>query len=428
MTKMIEKTYPYMKETVYQAKLDNGLTVVLLPKIDFHETYGVMTTHFGALHTQFLKADGSEVSYPAGIAHFLEHKLFETEQEEDVMNEFAALGASANAYTSFGQTSYLFSTTQEVLASLALLQSFVREPYFTDENVAREQGIIEQEIEMYQDDADYRLYIGIVGSLYPETPLAHDIAGTVASIRQIDAEALYENFEAFYHPANMTLFVIGNFDVAEVFQQVSDFQNAQPQTQRQVLQLKAIQKLPILEHRTEQFEVATPKLALGLRGNDHLELEDIQRYRLSLQLLFAMLFGWTSKRYQQLYQEGKIDSSFQFQLEVTPDYHYLVLSGDTKEPISLSSQLMKAIRHFERDEDVTESHLQLLKNEMYGEFIRSLNSLEFTASHFVTHFSEHEDVFAVPDLVANLCLEDIVAAGRRFIGNCDMTDYVIFPK
>lgn len=426
--KLLEKRYPYMKETVYYAKLDNGLTVVLLPKMDFHETYGVITTNFGALHTHLLLENGRDITYPAGIAHFLEHKLFENEDEEDVMNEFAKFGASANAYTSFGQTSYLFSTTQEVLPALSLLQSFVRQPYFTDENVAREQGIIEQEIEMYQDDVDYRLFTGILGSLYPQTPLAHDIAGTVESIGHITAEDLYDNFDLFYHPSNMTLFVIGHFDLDQVWQQISSYQTAQLDESRSKFEVKPIEKLPILQHRTEEFEVSTPKLAVGLRGNDVFEREDIQKYRLSLQLLFAMLFGWTSKRYQDLYEQGKIDSSFQFQLEVTPDYHYLVISGDTQEPITLSSMLMKAVRNFERDEDVAEEHLQLLKNEMYGDFIRSLNSLEFTASHFVAQYSDVENIFDLPQMIQGLQLDDIKEAGRQFISHCDMTDFTIFPK
>ncbi|HFI0449505.1 TPA: M16 family metallopeptidase [Streptococcus suis] len=426
--KLIEKKYPYMKETVYYAKLDNGLTVVLLPKMDFHETYGVITTNFGALHTHLLLEDGREIAYPAGIAHFLEHKLFENEDEEDVMNEFAKFGASANAYTSFGQTSYLFSTTQEVLPALSLLQSFVRQPYFTDENVAREQGIIEQEIEMYQDDVDYRLFTGILGSLYPQTPLAHDIAGTVESIGHITAEDLYDNFDLFYHPSNMTLFMIGHFDLDQVWQQISSYQAAQLDESKSKFEVKPVEKLPILQHRTEEFEVSTPKLAVGLRGNDVFEREEIQKYRLCLQLLFAMLFGWTSKRYQSLYEQGKIDSSFQFQLEVTSDYHYLVISGDTQEPITLSSMLMKAVRNFERDEDVNENHLHLLKNEMYGDFIRSLNSLEFTASHFVAQYSDVENIFDLPQMIQGLQLDDIREAGRRFISNCDMTDFTIFPK
>lgn len=426
--KLIKKTYSYMKEAVYHARLDNGLTVALLPKTDFHETYGILTTNFGALHTQIQLVSGDSVQYPAGIAHFLEHKLFEAESEEDVMNAFAKLGASANAYTSFRQTSFLFSTTQEVLASLSLLQSFVREPYFTEENVEREQGIIEQEIEMYRDDVEYRLFTGMLASLYPGTPLAHDIAGTTDSIAAITAADLYENFEMFYHPSNMNLFVIGNFDVDQVWKQISSYQAAQMDEQGLGFEKVAIRKLPVRQHNTEHFEVIMPKLAVGLRGNDELDIKTIQKYRLSLQLLFTMLFGWTSKRYQQLYETGKIDSSFQFQLEVTPDYHYFIISSDTQEPITLSSLLMKAIRNFEDDEDVTEDHLRLLKNEMYGDFIRGLNSLEFTANYFVSQYSEYEDIFDLPQLIHTIQLDDIKETGRCFIRHCDMTDFTIFPK
>lgn len=425
--KLIEKCYPYMKESLYYAKLDNGLTVTLLPKPDFNEAYGVLTTEFGALHTQF-KADGQEiVHYPAGIAHFLEHKLFETEEDGDVMNQFAKLGASANAYTGFRQTSYLFSTTQEVLSCLNLLQSFVTKPHFTKENVVREQGIIEQEIEMYQDDADYRLYMGILASLYPGTPLAYDIAGTVESISQITADALYENYLAFYRPSNMHMFIVGNFILEEVWEEIIQTQENSEQDSRSFEKL-SLTHLPILEHQTEQFEVATSKLAIGLRGNDHIAIHKISTYRICLQLLFAMLFGWTSKRYQSLYEDGIIDSSFQFQIEVNPDYHFVVITTDTESPIRLSSLIIKAIQQFEKDMDITDDQLHLLKNEMYGDFIRSLNSLEFTASHFIEHLFNDETIFDLPEIIQSITLEDVMEVGRQFIYNCDMTDYTIFPR
>ena len=425
--KLIEKCYPYMKESLYYAKLNNGLTVTLLPKTDFNEAYGVLTTEFGALHTQF-KADGKEiVHYPAGIAHFLEHKLFESEEDGDVMNQFAKLGASANAYTGFRQTSYLFSTTQEVLSCLKLLQSFVTKPHFTKENVEREQGIIEQEIEMYQDDADYRLYMGILASLYPGTPLAYDIASTVESISQITADALYENYLAFYRPSNMHMFIVGNFIIEEVWEEIIQTQENSVQDSRSFEKL-ALTHLPILEHQTEQFEVATSKLAIGLRGNDVISSQEIPRYQVCLQLLFAMLFGWTSKRYQSLYEDGIIDSSFQFQIEVSPDYHFVVITTDTESPIRLSSLIMKAIHQFENDKDINHQQLALLKNEMYGDFIRSLNSLEFTASHFVTQLTDEQTIFDFPEIIQSVTLEDVFEVGRQFIYNCDMTDFTIFPR
>lgn len=428
MKKLIEKRYSYLKESVYQARLDNGLTVTLLPKPEFNETYGLMTTRFGAADTVFQPL-GSEdyVTYPAGIAHFLEHKLFETE-DGDIMQEFSRLGASSNAYTSLHQTSYLFSTTEKVLECLSLLQTFVREPYFTPENVEKEQGIIAQEIEMYADDVDYRLYTGILASLYPATPLAYDIAGSVESIMDITAQGLYENFETFYHPSNMHLFVIGNFDLEQVWNQIYHFQAAQLDEKPLQIQRAAIAHHPIRKNASEEFEAALPKLAVGIRGNDTIDKSELQKYRLSLQLLFSMLFGWTSQRYQSLYEAGKIDSSFSFQVDVHENCHHVILTGDTVEPITVSSLLRRAIQHFEKDVDLSEEHLQVLKNEMYGDFIRSLNSLEFTASHFASHFSDEESVFDIPAILTNLTLADVIEAGRQFIGQGDMTDFMIFPK
>lgn len=425
---LVEKNYPYLQYPLYRGKLTNGLTVYLMPNNDFHEIYGMLTVQFGAVDTTFKPKKCKQfVSYPSGIAHFLEHKLFEMSDGGDILQEFSKLGAHANAYTSLDQTSYLFSTSQDVIPALTLLQRFVREASFTKESVERERGIVEKEIEMYQDDPDFRLYSEILASLYPQTPLQNDIAGSVESLQDITAEALYENFEVFYQPHNMSLFLIGNFDLQQVWHQILSYQSAQLDVlfpiERQPLAYQ-----PILEHRTVNLEVAGPKLAIGLRGKDKVPENQLYRYRTCLTLLFSMLFGWTSKRYQELYEGRKIDSSFSFQLEVRPDFHFLVLTADTLEPIAISNSLRKAILNFETDSDVSKEHLQLLKKEAYGDFIQSLNSLEFTAGQFMQHASETEIFFDLPDLLEEIDLEEILEVGRQFISNCDMTDFIIFPK
>lgn len=428
MMQLARKQYPYMKEILWQGKLDNGLTVFLLPKKDFYETYGMLTVEFGAIHTKYrLVEENKEVILPAGIAHFLEHKLFESEDGLDVMEKFAHFGANANAYTSLQQTSYLFSTSKNYLDALELLQTFIFNPFFTVENVEKEQGIIGQEIDMYQDDVDYRLYTGILSSLFPKTALACDIAGTKESIKCITAENLYENHSVFYQTNNMTLVVIGQFDVEEVWENIQLLQKNNGLEDKKIESIP-LEKLPILEHRTEEMEVSIPKLAVGLRGNDLIHEKEMQRYRLGLHLLFAMLMGWTSKRYQMLYEKGKIDSSFSFHIEVSREYHFIVITVDTNEPIQLSSVLRKAIHQFESDLDVNEEHLQLIKREMYGDFIRGLNSLEFTASYFMTHYLEGQSIFDIPDMIETIGLSEILAIGRQFISNCDMTDFTIFPK
>lgn len=424
-----KKTFAYLKDAVYQAVLPNGLRLYLLPKTDFSETYGILTADFGAIDTTFrLSGEKDFRTYPAGIAHFLEHKLFEQEDGGDAMAAFSKIGASANAYTGLYQTSYLFSTTEQVKEALQLLQEFVGNAHFTEESVEREKDIIKQEIEMYQDDPDYRLYTEILASLYPQTPLAQDIAGTVESISKISAQALNDNYQAFYGPENMSLFVIGNFEIEEIWQDLLEYNQAVKEKSNPRIERQAVSQSEILAHRKIHLDVATPKLAIGLAGRDQIDEDDLPSYRLALSFLFSMLFGWTSQHYQKLYEAGKIDSSFSLHLEVHSACHFMVMTLDTKEPIAVSNFVRKAIREFENSSDMTEEHLDLLKKEAYGDFIRSLNSLEATASQFVAQQTDTYSIFDLPSLLKKMTLQEVLDAGHRFIENCDMTDFTIFPK
>ena len=208
-----EKFYPAVKETLYQAKLENGLTVTLLPKNDFNEVYGVVTVQVGSVDTEFTVRNGKKEEYPSGIAHFLEHKLFERENAEDIMAAFTELGAESNAFTSFTNTSYLFSTSDNVTECLDLLDDLVTSFNVTEESVEREKDIIQQEREMYQDDPDSCLFFKTLANLYPKTQLASDIVGTEDSIEDIRLEDLRDNFDEFYTPVNSHVFLVGNFDL-----------------------------------------------------------------------------------------------------------------------------------------------------------------------------------------------------------------------
>jgi len=218
MTKVTfeEKYYPAVKETVYKTKLSNGLTVSLLPKQDFNEVYGIVTVQFGSVDATYTSLGKGLRHHPTGIAHFLEHKLFERENSEDIMAAFTRLGADSNAFTSFTKTSYLFSTIDHLLENLDLLDELVRGVHFTEESILREQDIIQQEREMYQDDPDSRLFFATLANLYPDTPLAIDIVGSEKSISEIQVSNLKENFTVFYKPVNMSLFLGGNIDVRVV--------------------------------------------------------------------------------------------------------------------------------------------------------------------------------------------------------------------
>lgn len=424
-----ELAYPSVGETLYRATLPNGLRVFLQPKLEFQETYGIITANFGSVDTNFTPIGGNgDVTYPAGIAHFLEHKLFENEEGEDLLQEFVNLGAESNAFTSFTKTSYLFSGTENILENLTLLQELVCDAYFTEESVEREQGIIQQEIEMYQDNPDYRLFFSILANLYPDTPLAADIAGSKESIAAITVDDLDENFDTFYHPSNLSLFVIGNFDLEQVFASILETQSSLAyDIGHYPYQRKALQLTEVVSTGTERLEVANPKLAVGFRGRDQVAPSERFRYKIILKLLFAMMFGWTSKRYQSFYEAGKLDNSLTLEVEVEDAFHFVILTMDTVEPVSISHQIRSAVKQFEQDVDVTEEHLDTIKSEMYGDYLHGFNSLEYMATQYETHL-EGDNLFDIPRILQEISLADVLQVGRRFLTSCDAADYLIFPK
>ena len=427
MTKVVfeEKYYPAVKEMVYRTRLSNGLTVALLPKKEFKEVYGSVTVQFGSIDTLVTEVDGDVKQYPEGIAHFLEHKLFEREDASDLMSAFTSLGADSNAFTSFTKTSYLFSATDHLLENVDLLDELVTSAHFTEDSILREQDIIQQEREMYQDDPDSCLFFSTLANLYPGTPLATDIVGSEESISQINLTNLQENFTRFYKPVNMSLFLVGNFDV----DQVQDY-----------FERKELEDLDVQEVAREKFvlqavkqtdsmrmEVSSPKLAIGIRGKREVAEADCYRHHILLKLLFAMMFGWTSDRFQKLYESGKIDTSLSLEVEVTSRFHFVMLTMDTKEPVALSHQFRKAIRNFTKDLDITEDHLDIIKREMFGEFFSSMNSLEFIATQYDA-FEHGETIFDLPKILQEITLEDVLDAGHHLIDDGDIVDFTIFPS
>ena len=418
-----EKFYPAVKETLYQATLKNGLTVSLLPKNDFNEVYGVATVQVGSVDTEFTAKDGKKKSYPNGIAHFLEHKLFERENSEDIMAAFTKLGADSNAFTSFTNTSYLFSTSDNVADCLDLLDELVTSFNITEESVEREKDIIQQEREMYQDDPDSCLFFKTLANLYPETPLASDIVGTEDSIEDITLEDLRDNFDEFYTPVNSQIFLVGNFDlelIQNYFSQM-DVGGCIVQNQKEPIALHPVKKVESI-----RMDVASPKLAIGVRMNSDMGHQDCYRYSVLLRALFTMMFGWTSKRFQSLYETGKLDSSLSLEVEINRRFNFLMLTMDTKEPVAISHQFRKAIQNFATDSDVSEEHLDLIKSEIYGEFIHSMNSLEFIATQYQSH-SDETTLFDLPKIIQEMTLDDVLEVGHHFIDNSEIVEFTIFP-
>ena len=276
--------YPAVGECVYQTSLQNGLKLYLIPKADFNESYAIISTKFGSIDTRFT-VDGVEgiKEFPAGIAHFLEHKLFEDQDGQDYLQHFVKLGAESNAFTSFTQTSYLFSTTSNVNENLRLLLEMTQSLHLSKDSLKKEQLIIQQEIEMYQDSPDYQLFFRALANLYPDTPLAQDIAGTVSSLSQIDEKSLQDNFDLFYQPSNMHLVVVGNFNLDSLVNLVSEFE--MKTSSNPLPRISPVDLNPVVQNETSRMEVASPKLAIGIRGRNQISPLYQYRYKIILKLL-----------------------------------------------------------------------------------------------------------------------------------------------
>lgn len=429
---MHKKDYQTINETLYTEVLDNGLTVYLLPKADFHKTYGLFSTDYGSIDNEFVPNGQKDfVKVPDGIAHFLEHKLFEKETG-DVFQDFGKQGASANAFTSFTKTSYLFSATTNIKENLLTLLDFVQAPYFTEATVEKEKGIIGQEIQMYEDDPNWRQFFGIIGNLYLEHPLHIDIAGTVESIAEITAEDLYLCYNTFYHPGNMTLFVVGNIDPEEMMTWIRDNQEQKEFPAFQPIQRKKIEEKQAIIPRSDlKMPVTRPKAVLGIKGSlDHLPESgrELLRFKTAMDLLFQLLLGNTSQNYLRLYNDGIIDDTFDFEYNLDRSYHFADFAGDTDDPTSFFHEVQKILLGYQKDPEISQQNLSLLKKKMLGKYFQSLNSLEYIANQFTQNLFGDTTLFDVPEIIQSIELEDIYKVGAALIQKEAFSEFVIAPE
>ena len=428
---MDKKIYEQLQETIYTETLENGLRVTLLPKNDFHKTYGLFSTNFGSIDNQFVPRGKTEmITVPDGIAHFLEHKLFEKE-DGDVFNTFGRLGASANAFTSFTKTAYLFSSTNHVSESLNTLLNFVQEPYFTDATVNKEKGIIAQEIQMYEDEPDWRLYFGVLGNMYPKHPLHIDIAGTVDSIMDITPELLYENHATFYHPSNMSLFVVGKLDPEETMQLIRE-----NQAKKEYLPVEPIERIfpeetihDIKPYDFIKMSVNRPKSIVGVKGVTEIPSGvKALAYKTTMDLLLTLLFGPTSANYLNLYDKGIIDDSFSYEFNLDRTFHFIDIGGDTKDSVVFSDEIKKILLDAKNSSELTEENLTIVKKRMIGQELQSLNSLEYIANQFSQPSYGEATLFDVVPIIESITLTDIKKAAEKFMIEDHMTTFHILPK
>ena len=428
---MNKTEYEQINETLYHEVLPNGLTVYLLPKNDYHKTYGLFSTNYGSIDNEFIPyGEKEKVKVPDGIAHFLEHKLFEKE-DGDVFQLFGKQGSSANAFTSFTKTSYLFSTTDQVEKNLTTLIDFVQAPYFTEETVNKEKGIIGQEIQMYEDDPNWRMFFGILNNLYPTHPLHIDIAGTVESIDKITAQDLYTCYRTFYQPSNMVLFVVGKMEPEKLMKLIRENQEAKnfPPKQEIVRYFPENTK-EIIKQSALEAAITRDKFVLGIKGLDTLPQEgtELLRYKTAINLLFQMILGNTSRNYLAMYNQGIIDDSFGFEFSLDREFHFADFSGDTDEPEKAAEKVKEIILGFADDPEVSETNLDLLKKKMLGQYFQSLNSIEYIANQFTQSLFGDRTLFDLPEIIDSIQMKDVLAAGEAFISEEAFSEFYMRPK
>ncbi|HFD1692080.1 TPA: M16 family metallopeptidase [Enterococcus faecium] len=428
---MNKTEYEQINETLYHEVLPNGLTVYLLPKNDYHKTYGLFSTNYGSIDNEFIPyGEKEKVKVPDGIAHFLEHKLFEKE-DGDVFQLFGKQGASANAFTSFTKTSYLFSTTDQVEKNLTTLIDFVQAPYFTEETVNKEKGIIGQEIQMYEDDPNWRMFFGILNNLYPTHPLHIDIAGTVESIDKITAQDLYTCYRTFYQPSNMVLFVVGKMEPEKLMKLIRENQEVKnfPPKQEIVRYFPENTK-EIIKQSALEAAITRDKFVLGIKGLDTLPQEgtELLRYKTAINLLFQMILGNTSRNYLAMYNQGIIDDSFGFEFSLDREFHFADFSGDTDEPEKAAEKVKEIILGFADDPEVSETNLDLLKKKMLGQYFQSLNSIEYIANQFTQSLFGDRTLFDLPEIIDSIQMKDLLAAGEAFISEEAFSEFYMRPK
>ncbi|WML49228.1 pitrilysin family protein [Neobacillus sp. PS3-34] len=403
-------TFDQLQEELFFEKMENGLNVYVLPKKGFNKTYATFTTKYGSIDNHFIPLGKEEyVKVPDGIAHFLEHKLFEKE-DGDVFQQFSRQGASANAFTSFTRTAYLFSSTSTVEKNLETLIDFVQDPYFTEKTVEKEKGIIGQEITMYDDNPDWRLYFGLIQNLYQNHPVKIDIAGTIESISHITSDLLYECYRTFYHPSNMLLFIVGPVDPTAIMDQVRENQAKKDYKEMPEIKRKfdeepagAAEKKQVLK-----MNVQTSKCLLGIKAL-HVDQtgEELLKNELTMNIFLDLLFGKSSDNYEKLYSDGLIDESFSYDYTQEQGFGFAMVGGDTREPDRLAETLKEMLLSAKKEHKFTEDQLQRGIKKKIGAFLRAVNSPEYIANQFTRYAFNDMNLFDVVPALEKITLKDV---------------------
>lgn len=362
---------------------ESGLQVYVFPKKGFSKYYAIYGTAYGSLDREFIVPGESEKTVvPDGIAHFLEHKMFEEPNGSNAFDRFAQTGASCNAFTSFDMTAYLFSCTDRFYENLDILLDFVNTPYYTEENVSKEQGIIGQEIRMYDDDPEWRALFNMLRALYHNNPVKIDIAGTVESIAKITPELLYKCYNTFYSPANMALVLVGDIDAQRAAESVDKYVTVMD-SKRVKRPLADEPHERVQEIAEQKLSVSIPLFRIGFKENSTGSVGDeLLKKEIATDILLETLFGKSSAFYLSLYEEGLIDRTFGKEADLQTMYGYTALGGEARDPHTVYAKVKEYLQEV-KQKGLCAEDIQRAKKVLLGRHLRMFNSVEYMGNDFI---------------------------------------------
>lgn len=407
-----------VKEKLYIEKLENGLTIMIMPKKGIQKKYVIWATNYGSIDNKFVVPGETEVTeVPEGIAHYLEHKMFEQESGKNSLDTLTELGVDANAYTTTNHTAYLFECTDNFYPALDELMDYVQHPYFTDENVEKEKGIISQEIMMYDDYPEWVVYMNAIRSMYEKNPITIDIAGTVDSIKAIDKEVLYKCYNTFYNLSNMVMCVVGDFVPEELVKEIKKriVKNEKPLGEIKRIREEEPAKI-VRKEVSAEMEVSMPLFVIGIKDTNLSEKEDkesIIKKHIAIEILLNMLIGKSSETYKNLYEQGIIMSEPYLEYEFEKTYAHVMITGQSKEPKKVLEAICNQMAKY-KEYGLDEEHFNRIKNMIYGGYIKEYNDVAaigrmFIADYFkgINSFDYLEDFSQVTKEYAENILKEV---------------------
>ena len=396
-------------EKLYIKKLEDGLTIMFMPRKNTIKKYIIFGTNYGSIDNKFVvPGENREVEVPNGVAHYLEHKLFEQENGTNSLDVLTALGVDANAYTTTDHTAYLFEATENFYEALDELMDYVQHPYFTDENVEKERGIIGQEIMMYDETPEWKVYLNTLKSMYKNNPINIDITGTKETIAKITKETLYDCYNTFYHPSNMAIVVCGDFDKDEIFKEIEKRLVKNTKNQSEIKRIYPEEPKEIVQdYIEEKMEVSIPLFTIGIKDDiSSLTSKDMVRRQISVQILLNLLIGKSSKLYNKLYEENLLQSEPGMDYEFSKNYGFVLLQGQSNNPQKVKEML---ISEFENTKytGINEEDFERIKKMVYADYIKSFNSIDDVASGLLMNFFKGINSFEYIEEFSSLSVENV---------------------